>query len=91
MKKHLSIKSEAGVKKTGLIFSGILVLFLILASSTASAAPFAYVTNQGSSTVSVINTATNTFTATVHVGSGPGGVAVNPAGTKVYVANYWDR
>ena len=89
MKKHLSIKSEAGVKKTGLIFSGILVLFLILASSTASAAPFAYVTNQGSSTVSVINTATNTFTATV--GSGPGGVAVNPAGTKVYVANYWDR
>jgi hypothetical protein len=53
MKRHLSIKGDTGVKKIGLIFSGILVLFLILASSTASAAPFAYVTNWGSGTVSL--------------------------------------
>jgi YVTN family beta-propeller protein len=35
----------------------------------------------------VIDTATNTVTATVNVGVGPYGVAVNPDGTKVYVAN----
>ena len=39
-------------------------------------------------TVSVIDTATNTVTATVDVGTAPFGVAVNPDGTKVYVANY---
>jgi YVTN family beta-propeller protein len=37
--------------------------------------------------VSVINTATNTVTATVAVGNNPGGIAVNPAGTFAYVAN----
>jgi YVTN family beta-propeller protein len=46
-----------------------------------------YVTNQGDNTVSVIDTATNTVTATIPVGSGPSGVAVTPDGTKVYVAN----
>ena len=46
-----------------------------------------YVANEYGNTVSVIDTATNTVTATVNVGSGPFGVAVNPDGTKVYVAN----
>jgi YVTN family beta-propeller protein len=43
------------------------------------------INNSGS--VSVIDTATNTVPATVSVGSSPQGVAVNPAGTRVYVAN----
>jgi YVTN family beta-propeller protein len=47
----------------------------------------AYVTNQNSNTVSVINTATNTVSATVTVGSGPEGVAVSPNGATAYVAN----
>ena len=38
-------------------------------------------------TVSVIDTATNNVTATISVGCIPCGVAVNPMGTKVYVAN----
>ena len=46
-----------------------------------------YVTSGNSNNVSVIDTATNTVTATVNVGSDPHGVAVNPDGTKVYVAN----
>ena len=46
-----------------------------------------YVTNYGSNTVSVIDTATNTVTATVTVGTNPRGVAVSPDGKKVYVAN----
>ena len=47
-------------------------------SFVAQAAPFAYITNGVSETVSVIDTATDTVVATVRVGSGPIGVAVNP-------------
>jgi len=46
-----------------------------------------YVTNQGSNTVSVIDTSSNTISATVPVGNSPYGVVVNPSGTRVYVAN----
>lgn len=58
----------------------------------------AYVTNSSESTVSVIDTATNTVIANVSVGpvftgwngppaASPSGVAVNPNGNEVYVAN----
>ncbi len=47
-----------------------------------------YVANTNGSTVSVIDTATNTVVgAPIVVGSIPQGIAVNPAGTRVYVAN----
>jgi len=62
-------------------------VIVALVSCVAQAAPFAYITNGASETVSVIDTATNTVVATVGVGSGPIGVAVNPNGTRVYVAN----
>jgi YVTN family beta-propeller protein len=39
----------------------------------------AYVGNQGSNSVSVIDTASNTVIATVAVGVGPVGVAITPA------------
>ena len=48
---------------------------------------YAYITNTDSNTVSIIDTTTNTVTATVNVGSYPFGVAVNPVGTKIYVPN----
>jgi YVTN family beta-propeller protein len=88
MKNYLNVKTDVSMKKTGLIFSGILVLLLIFVSSTASALPFAYVTNSGSNTVSVIDAATNTVTATVDIGDVSDGVAISPDGTKVYVANF---
>src|SRR5258708_11574234 len=46
-----------------------------------------YVTNSitFTGTVSVIDAATNTVSATIPVGPCPGGVAVSPDGTKVYV------
>jgi YVTN family beta-propeller protein len=56
-------------------------------------AQFAYVPNGVDRTVSVINTATNTVTATITLGAGtlfPVGVAVNPSGTRVYVTNACD-
>ena len=41
----------------------------------------------GDNTVSVINTATNTVSATITVGTNPNGISVSPDGSKVYVAN----
>jgi YVTN family beta-propeller protein len=60
---------------------------LLLAPGLALAAPFAYIPNGLSSTVSVIDTASNTVVATTLVGFGPLGVAVNVTGTRVYVSN----
>lgn len=58
------------------------ILFLILVSSTAAAAQsassvkaYAYITNSGDNTVSVIDISKNTVVATVPVGLEPTGVA----------------
>jgi YVTN family beta-propeller protein len=57
------------------------------------AAGTVYVTNQSDGTVSVVDEATSTVTATIPLGSGqlwayyPEGVAVDPAAGTVYVAN----
>jgi uncharacterized delta-60 repeat protein len=66
---------------------GVVALFS-LNSPIAEAAPFAYITNEGSDSVSVIDTATNKVVATVPVGEDPVGVAVTPNGASVYVTNY---
>jgi YVTN family beta-propeller protein len=47
-----------------------------------------YVTNGGSDSVSVIDTATNRVTATILAGSRPFGVALTPDGRHAYVTNY---
>jgi YVTN family beta-propeller protein len=46
-----------------------------------------YITNWNDNTVSVINVATNTVTATIPVGTSPYGVSVSPDGSTVYVTN----
>jgi YVTN family beta-propeller protein len=48
---------------------------------------FAYVANQNSNSVSVINTTTRTAVATVSVGVNPWGVAITPNGAFAYVTN----
>ncbi|HRH33453.1 MAG TPA: beta-propeller fold lactonase family protein, partial [Catalimonadaceae bacterium] len=48
---------------------------------------YAYVANISSDNVSVINTSTNTVSATIPVGKGPGGIAVSPNGTRIYTTN----
>lgn len=45
----------------------------------------AYVANQGSNTVSVIDTATDTVSSTIPTGAGPSYVAISPTGTRGYV------
>jgi YVTN family beta-propeller protein len=75
--------------------SGLLAVATVaigaLIGSAQALAQNAYVTNGGDNTVSVIATATNTVTATIPVGAGPGGVAVSPDGNTVYVANGGDN
>src|SRR6266852_2051587 len=58
-----------------------------LLAPASTRAQNAYITNQSSSTVSVIDTATDTVIATIPVGLAPFGVAVSPDGSKVYVTN----
>jgi YVTN family beta-propeller protein len=55
--------------------------------SVQTLAQNAYITNDGSGNVSVIDTATNTVIATITVGTAPFAVAVSPDGGTVYVAN----
>ena len=57
----------------------LLSMGLGLGTATAQAQTRAYVTNDGSNTVSVIDTATNTVVATIPVGLLPTGVAITPA------------
>jgi YVTN family beta-propeller protein len=77
------------------LFRALYAIFILIAAialvsiigSTPAVAQNAYITNQGSNTVSVIDTATNTVTATIPVGSQPVGVAVAPDRSKAYVGN----
>jgi YVTN family beta-propeller protein len=48
-----------------------------------------YVTNWGTTTVSVISTATNTVVATVTVGNAPADAVATPDGSRVYVTNFY--
>lgn len=64
-----------------------LLLAMAIGGLSANAQSFAYVVNQSSNSVSVINTATNTVVATVPVGSNPFAVAIAPDGTMAYVTN----
>ena len=80
------------MKKTKKSYLAIFNLFLFLFSFTASiaAAQTAYITNDDG-TVSVIDTAKDTVTATVTVGNDPYGVTVTQDETKVYVTDYKDN
>jgi YVTN family beta-propeller protein len=55
--------------------------------SAQSLAQNAYITNQNSGNVSVIDTVTNTVIATIPIGNSPDGVAVTSDGSRAYVTN----
>src|SRR3989442_9346749 len=82
---HMSTLQTLGLR----IAAGL--LFTLFLSHRAAAAPFAYIANSNSNTVSVIDVATNIVVATVPVGHGPSGVAANVPGTRVYVLNELDN
>ena len=65
-------------------------LVLLAAAFASGAAPLAYIAESGGSTVAVFDTATNRVVASVPVGRGPRGVAVNLQGTRAYAGNSGD-
>src|SRR3990172_6617287 len=67
------------------VFLSAILLGLTFTSPAALAAPFAYISNYGEDTVSVIDTATNTVTSSIEVYFNPSSVAVNRSGNRVYV------
>lgn len=84
---------------TGIVVGlATVALFLTSAAPMASAAPFAYMANMGSETVSIVDAAQpdNVYTLP-NVAQGdlpfslPADIAVNPVGTRAYVANFGDN
>ena len=53
----------------------------------ATAAPFAYVPNEESGTISVIDTATDTVVKEIKAGDKPRGLAASRDGKKLYVSD----
>lgn len=70
----------------------LFVLIGLLFSPTSAHAqdPRVYVANEGSNSVSVIDSSTNGIITTIPVGNSPRGVALSPDGNKLYVSNYND-
>ena len=64
----------------------IVVTLLGIVAVVAHAAPFAYVPNEGSGTVSVVDTGTDRVTSTITTGGKPRGIAISPDGKKLYVS-----
>lgn len=66
---------------------GVLVaLFLSIWTAVAAAAPYAYITNSGTGSVSIIDIATQMVVASA-VGGSPLGVALTPDGSKAYMTD----
>src|SRR6266404_6593674 len=53
----------------------------------AEAAPFAYVPNEGSASISIIDTATDKVVSTLKIGQKPRGIAVAPDGKRLYISD----
>lgn len=49
-----------------------------------------FVTDRGSNSVAIFDAATLALVGTIPTGTSPWGIAVNPAGTRAYVANFGD-
>jgi len=87
MNRILKQTNESRTRLWVLLFLGLLGGYGLTALPVV-AAPFAYVTNGGDNSVSVIDTTTNTVVGDpIPVGSFPIGVAVTPDGKHAYVVN----
>jgi YVTN family beta-propeller protein len=63
------------------------VLLSALACTAVHAAPFAYVPNEKSGTVSVIDTATDQVVRQIAAGKRPRGIAADPGGRQLFVTD----
>src|ERR1043166_7413152 len=53
----------------------------------ARAAPLAYVSNEGSASVSVVDTATDKVVSTLKIGEKPRGIALSPDAKRLYISD----
>src|SRR5882724_11258856 len=56
-------------------------------AATVAAAPFAYVPNEGSASISVIDTATDRVTVTLKLAQKPRGIAVSLDGSRLFISD----
>jgi YVTN family beta-propeller protein len=83
----MDLRPSAHVRRT--VAATVAAALACLVAPAAALAQNAYITNQSSGTVSVIDTVTNTVVGSpIGVGSNPSGVAVTPDGSRVYVTNF---
>jgi uncharacterized repeat protein (TIGR02543 family) len=87
-KRPLPKRFSGTIRVSGILVG--LVAVLLSAASIAVAAPFAYVSSFGQDRVTVVDGGNGSVAGTIAVGAMPYGVAVNPAGTRAYVANFGD-
>jgi YVTN family beta-propeller protein len=92
-KKMLEKSKQFKTVKNNLsLILGYLFIVVFFSSPTLGQ-HYAYISNAGvfmdgmNDDLSIIDLGSNTVIATIPVGDGPQGVAINPAGTAVYVAN----
>ena len=67
--------------------AALLFVTAALVATGAGAAPLAYVPNEGSASVSVIDTATDKVVATLKFGQKPRGIAISLDGTRLYLSD----
>jgi hypothetical protein len=86
-KRPLPKRFSGTIRVSGILVG--LIAVLLSAASLATAAPFAYVSSFGQDRVRVVDGANGSVAATITLAPGamPYGVAVNPAGTRAYVAD----
>jgi YVTN family beta-propeller protein len=78
------MKTKTRLSSLGLVAFSLFLIFMVSTSlavtvqESSSTGPYAYITNYGSNTVTVIDTVNNNAVATVNVGGEPRGVAVTP-------------
>src|SRR2546421_5772007 len=75
----MSLRSTAAI-----VLSWALTLW---GAPDGDAAPFAYVSNEGPATISVIDTATDKVVSTLKVGQKPRGIALSPDAKRLYVSD----
>src|SRR5919108_3205505 len=66
--------------------AAMVLAFVCLWASAGSPQPKAYVTNEKTNDISVIDTTTDKVIATVPVGERPRGIRLSPSGKRGYVA-----
>jgi YVTN family beta-propeller protein len=63
-----------------------LIILIAVFSTSTFATPYAYVPNEGSGTISIIDTSSDTVIGDIATNGKPRGTAVSPDGQTIYVA-----